>query len=80
MAEKENDPDELAELDIEPEQAIKEVLDEEDDEDEKDLRPTNSLKSVTKSRSKYSLRTSVRSTVNPTETDRCDSRYLAFLR
>jgi hypothetical protein len=34
MAEKENDPDELAELDIEPEQAIKEVLDEED-EDEK---------------------------------------------
>jgi hypothetical protein len=35
MAEKENDPDELAELDIEPEQAIKEVLDDEDDEDEK---------------------------------------------
>jgi hypothetical protein len=34
MAKKDNDPDELAELDIEPEQAIKEVLDEEDDEDD----------------------------------------------
>jgi hypothetical protein len=32
MAEKDNDPDELAELDVEPEQAIKEIL-EEDDED-----------------------------------------------
>jgi hypothetical protein len=32
MAKKDNDPDELAELDIEPEQAIQEVLDEEDDD------------------------------------------------
>jgi hypothetical protein len=34
MSKKDNDPDELAELGVEPEQAIKEVLDEEDDEDE----------------------------------------------
>ncbi|MGC1237486.1 MAG: hypothetical protein WA860_01705 [Acidimicrobiales bacterium] len=36
MSKKDNDPDELAELDIEPEQAIKEVLDEEDDEDKEE--------------------------------------------
>lgn len=34
MSKKDNDPDELAELDVEPEQGIKEVLDEEDDKDE----------------------------------------------
>jgi hypothetical protein len=34
MPEKDNDPSELTELDVEPEQAIKEILDEGDDEDE----------------------------------------------
>jgi hypothetical protein len=36
MSKQDNDPDELAELDIEPEQAIKEVMDEKDDEDEEE--------------------------------------------
>jgi hypothetical protein len=34
MAKNDNDPDELAELDVEPEQAIKEILDEEDEDSE----------------------------------------------
>lgn len=34
MSKKDNDPDELGEIDVEPEQAIKEILDEEDEERE----------------------------------------------
>ena len=34
MSKKDNDPDELGEIDVELEQAIKEILDEEDEEHE----------------------------------------------
>lgn len=99
MATKDNDPDELAELDVEPEQAIKEILDEEDEDSEEpkkrglvratlvnwaptaeSFRVKNDPFLGSTKFAKYPLRTSVRSTVELTETDRCDSGYLTFLR
>ena len=43
--EKENDPDELLDLDIEPEQAIKAILDD-DDAEEKTTRPRSQTSSL----------------------------------